>query len=153
MEINLICVGKIKEHYFVSGIEEYLKRMKPLANIRILEIKEFHHLDYDRNLKEEAILMLEILPKDAHIVTLEIEGKQKSSVELAELIENHYTYQSKPLYFIIGSSHGLDDEIKKRSHLALSFSKMTFPHQLMRLLFLEQIYRSLTIIHNQKYHK
>ena len=87
------------------------------------------------------------------MVTLEILGKELSSIEFSEYINNHYLYNNKNLTFVIGSSDGIDEDIKKRSDYKLSFSKMTFPHQLMRVIFLEQLYRALSIINNKKYHK
>ena len=152
MDIKLIVVGKIKEQYLVDGINEYIKRIKPFCNLNIIEIKEFNTDDISKNLSNERKLILDNI-NDDYVVTLEIEGKNINSKEMSDLISNHFVYSNKPLTFIIGSSDGLDNEIKKRSDYKLSFSKMTFPHQLMRLIFLEQLYRSLTIINNMKYHK
>ncbi len=153
IDINLIVVGKIKEKYLQDGIDEYLKRIKPFCNLKLIEVKESNFFETDKNLSSEASLILNYIKKDDYIVTLEIEGKMLTSVELAQKIESHYSYSPKTLTFIIGSSDGLSDEVKKRSDYKLSFSKMTFPHQLMRMIFLEQIYRALTIINNRKYHK
>ncbi len=153
IDINLIVVGKIKEKYLQDGIDEYLKRIKPFCNLKLIEVKESNFFETDKNLSSEASLILNYIKKDDYVVTLEIEGKMLTSVELAQKIESHYSYSPKTLTFIIGSSDGLSDEVKKRSDYKLSFSKMTFPHQLMRMIFLEQIYRALTIINNRKYHK
>ena len=153
IDINLIVVGKIKEKYLQDGIDEYLKRIKPFCNFKLIEVKENNFFETDKNLSSEASLILNYIKKDDYVVTLEIEGKMLTSVELAQKIESHYSYSPKTLTFIIGSSDGLGDEVKKRSDYKLSFSKMTFPHQLMRMIFLEQIYRALTIINNRKYHK
>ena len=153
IDINLIVVGKIKEKYLQDGIDEYLKRIKPFCNLKLIEVKESNFFETDKNLSSEASLILNYIKKDDYVVTLEIEGKMLTSVELAQKIESHYSYSPKALTFIIGSSDGLSDEVKKRSDYKLSFSKMTFPHQLMRMIFLEQIYRALTIINNRKYHK
>jgi 23S rRNA (pseudouridine1915-N3)-methyltransferase len=153
MDINVIVVGKIKENYLRVGIEEYKKRIKPFCNLQIIEIKEITTADSCKNLKEEAKAILNNIKKEDYVITLEILGNSLDSVELAKFIQNHYLYSSRVLTFVIGSSDGLDEEVKKRSDYQLSFSKLTFPHQLMRMLFLEQIYRSLTIINNQKYHK
>lgn len=153
IDINLIVVGKIKEKYLQDGIDEYLKRIKPFCNLKLIEVKESNFFETDKNLSSEASLILNYIKKDDYVVTLEIEGKMLTSVELAQKIESHYNYSPKTLTFIIGSSDGLSDEVKKRSDYKLSFSKMTFPHQLMRMIFLEQIYRALTIINNRKYHK
>lgn len=152
MDINLIVVGKIKEDYLVSAIAEYTKRIKPFCNLKITEIKESTTNDSVKNLNTEGEAILALI-KDDFVVTLEIEGKELTSVELAEKIEKHYSYQNKNITFVIGSSDGLSSKVKERSDYKLSFSKMTFPHQLMRVIFLEQLYRALTIINNMKYHK
>ena len=152
MNINLIVVGKIKEDYLESGISEYQKRIKPYCNLKIIEIKEINTLDTNKNLNMEADLILDNI-KDDYVVTLEIEGKELSSVEFSQMIERHYSYSDKVITFVIGSSFGLSNKVKIRSDYKLSFSKMTFPHQLMRVIFLEQLYRALTIINNIKYHK
>lgn len=153
MDINLIVVGKIKEKYLEDGIGEYLKRIRPFCNLKIIEVKESNTLETERNLANEAALILNNIKKDDYVITLEIEGEMLTSVELAQKINKHYSYSPKTLTFIIGSSEGLSVEVKKRSDYKLSFSKMTFPHQLMRMIFLEQLYRALTIINNRKYHK
>lgn len=153
MELVLICLGKIKEKYLTDAINEYTKRIKPFCNLKIIELKEINSNDDKKNLSIEAVDILNNISKDDYVVTLEIEGKMFSSEELSSFISNHYTYSPKRLVFIIGSSCGLDDSVKKRSDYKLSFSKMTFPHQLMRVIFLEQIYRSFMISTNHKYHK
>lgn len=150
---KLIVVGKIKEKYLEDAILEYSKRIKPMANLEIIEVKECNNYDMNRNLKEEAKLILNNINDNDYIVTLEIAGRELDSVEFSNFINNHYLYNNKTLTFIIGSSDGLDEEIKKISNFKLSFSKMTFPHQLMRVIFLEQFYRALSIINNKKYHK
>lgn len=153
MEIKLIVVGKIKESYLNDAIKEYLKRIKPFANLNIIEVKEHTYNDMYKNLKEEAKLILSNISSDDFVITLEIEGKELTSVELSEYISKHYLYNNKTLTFVIGSSDGMDESVKNRSNYKLSFSKMTFPHQLMRVIFLEQTYRALSIINNMKYHK
>ena len=153
MDINLICVGKIKERYLEDGISEYAKRIKPFCNLKITEIKESNFAETNKNLNQEATLILNSIKKDDFVITLEIEGKMLTSIEMAQLIEKHTSYSSRTITFVIGSNEGLSDEVKRRSDYKLSFSKMTFPHQLMRMIFLEQLYRSLSIINNKKYHK
>ena len=150
---KLVVVGKIKEKYLDDAILEYYKRIKPMANLEIIEVKECNNYDMNRNLKEEAKLILNNISDNDYVVTLEIAGHELDSVEFSNFINNHYLYNNKTLTFIIGSSDGLDEEIKKLSNYKLSFSKMTFPHQLMRVIFLEQFYRALSIINNKKYHK
>lgn len=152
MEINLVCVGSIKEKYLQLAIEEYLKRIKAFAKINIFEIKERNTTDALKNLKEEGKDILNIV-NDGYVITLEINGEQIDSISFSEEIDKYFLYNNKKLYFVIGSSCGLDNEVIKRSNKALSFSKLTFPHQLMRVIFLEQIYRLFSILNNNKYHK
>lgn len=153
IDIKLIVVGKIKEDYLDGAIKEYVKRIKPMANLNLIEIKECTYNESSKNLKDEAKLILANVSDNDYVITLEIEGKELSSVEFASLIEKHYSYNNKVLTFIIGSSDGMDESVKKRSNFKFSFSKMTFPHQLMRVIFLEQLYRALSINNNMKYHK
>lgn len=147
--IKIICVGKIKEKYLVSAIEEYKKRISKYTRLEIIEVPD----ESTGNIleKEQEHIMKYINDKD-YIITLEIEGNNISSIELSEKLEK--TFLNYPnITFIIGGSYGLSDNIKKISNYALSFSKMTFPHQLFRVLLLEQIYRSFKIINNESYHK
>ena len=149
--ITLITVGKIKEKYIKEGIEDYLKRLSKYTKIELIELED-EAFDKTKTLKKEAEKIIKKINPKSYIVTLEIDGKQISSPELSELIEKT-TITHSNITFIIGGSYGLDDEIKKISNYKLSFSKMTFPHQLFRLLFLEQLYRSYKIINNEEYHK
>lgn len=147
--IKIICVGKIKEKYLISAIEEYKKRISKYTRLEIIEVPD----ESTGNIleKEQEHIMKYINDKD-YIITLEIEGNNISSIELSEKLEK--TFLNYPnITFIIGGSYGLSDNIKKISNYALSFSKMTFPHQLFRVLLLEQIYRSFKIINNESYHK
>ena len=149
--IKIICVGNVKEKELSSLIQEYLKRISKYTKIEIVEVN-----DYDYNIKEtlkaEAdLIMKHVSPKD-YVVTLEIDGKELNSVEFAEKIRTTYITNSN-IDFIIGGSYGLDDTVKSRSNFKLSFSKLTFPHQLFRLILLEQIYRAFKIINNETYHK
>ena len=147
--IKIICVGKIKEKFFKDAIEEYVKRLSKYTKLEIIEVPD----ESTGNIleKEKEHIMKYINDKD-YIITLEIEGNNISSIELSEKLEK--TFLNYPnITFIIGGSYGLDDEIKKKSNFKLSFSKMTFPHQLFRILLLEQIYRSFKIINNESYHK
>ncbi len=153
MDVKLIVIGKIKEKYLVDGISEYLKRIRPYANINMIEIKELNSFESERNLIDEGKNVLKNISDNDYVVTLEIDGKMLSSVEFSEFISRHYTYNNKVLTFVIGSSDGLSLEVKNRSDYKLSFSKMTFPHQLMRMIFMEQLYRAFSIINNSKYHK
>ena len=153
MNIRLICVGKIKEKYLEDAISEYVKRLKPLCSFQIVELKEINSNYTKKDLIEEGRNILKNISDNDYVITMEIEGKELSSVDFSKLIEKHYTYDNKKMIFIIGSSCGLSDEVKARSDYKLSFSKMTFPHQLMRVIFLEQLYRAFAIINNIKYHK
>lgn len=150
--IKLITTGKIKEKYLKEAISEYTKRLSKYTKLEIIELNDY---DFDsKNIvleKEKEQILKHISDKD-YIVTLEIEGKQFSSTEFAEKINNIFINNSN-ITFIIGGSYGLHDDIKKKSNLALSFSKFTFPHQLFRVIFLEQIYRAFKIIKNESYHK
>ena len=152
MEINLVCVGNIKEKYLKMAIDEYKKRIQAFAKLNIMEIKERNSDDSIKNLKEEGIDILNVV-NDAYMITLEINGESVDSISFSEQIKKYFLYNNKKLYFVIGSSEGLSDEVKRRSNKALSFSQMTFPHQLMRVIFFEQIYRAFSIINNKKYHK
>lgn len=149
--ITIICVGKIKEKYIKIGIEDYIKRIKKYTKIEIIEIED-ESFDKIKTLKIEAEKIEKKLNKKSFIITLEIDGKQLNSVELSNLINNSITKYSD-ITFVIGGSYGLDDSIKQLSNYKLSFSNMTFPHQLFRLIFLEQLYRSYKILNNEVYHK
>lgn len=151
--IKIICVGKIKESYLDLGIKEYLKRLSAFTKIEIIELKEGNNIDITKTITSEGSNILEKINKDDFVITLEIEGKMIDSIELSKKINELYTYGNSNIIFIIGGSWGLDERVKVRSNLALSFSKFTFPHQLMRLILVEQIYRSFTIINNKEYHK
>lgn len=153
IDVTLICLGKIKEKYLVEAINEYTKRIKTLGNLNIIELKEINTDDSNKNLVEEGKNILKNINDNDYVITLEILGKELDSVSFSKLIENHYTYDTRKMVFVIGSSCGLSDEVKNRSNYKLSFSKMTFPHQLMRVIFLEQCYRAFAIMNNIKYHK
>lgn len=151
--IKIICVGKIKEDYLESGIKEYLKRIGAFTKTEIIELKEGNNIDILKTIETEGNSILEKICKDDFVISLEIEGKMINSVELSRKINDLYTYGKTNIAFIIGGSWGLSDKVKARSDFALSFSKFTFPHQLMRLILIEQIYRAFTIINNKEYHK
>jgi 23S rRNA (pseudouridine1915-N3)-methyltransferase len=159
MKIKIIAVGKIKDKYLSGGINEYLLRLTSYIKVHIIEVpdeKAPENLTVAQLKKIKATEGEKILAKispDDYIVGLAIEGRQKSSTALSEFFNHHMTYDGRDLVFIIGGSNGLSDVVLKRANLLLSFSKMTFPHQLMRLILLEQIYRSYKIIRNEPYHK
>ena len=149
--IKLICVGSIKENELTSLINEYLKRISKYTKIEIIEVPDYDY-DIKETLKKEGEQILKnVSPKD-FVVTMEIEGKELTSIELSEKIRTTLITNSN-IDFVIGGSYGLDESVKARSNYKLSFSKLTFPHQLFRLILLEQIYRSFKIINNETYHK
>ncbi|MBE5922355.1 MAG: 23S rRNA (pseudouridine(1915)-N(3))-methyltransferase RlmH [Lachnospiraceae bacterium] len=159
MKITLITVGKIKEAYFTGAIAEYKKRLGKYCNLEIVEVADEKTPDKasdaeeDLIKKKEAERILKHVRDDAYVITLEILGKQLSSTELADHIERLAVQGKSHIVFIIGGSLGLHESVSKRSDYKLSFSKMTFPHQLMRVVLLEQIYRSYRIINHEPYHK
>ena len=155
MNINIICVGKIKEKYIIDGIAEFSKRMQAFGKFKIIELKEIGN-DFDRNssILKEGISIKEALDKNkGYIILLDVQGQHFSSEEMSKKIETICINGSSTINFVVGGSYGVADEIKSISNLSLSFSKMTFPHQLMRLILSEQIYRWFSIISNIKYHK
>ena len=151
--IKIICIGKIKEKYLVDGINEYLKRCTPFSKINILELKEVNTLDDEKNRKEEGKEILSKISDEEYVISLEINGSNLSSTELASFINDKFTYGYPVITFVIGGSTGLSGDVIKRANYHLSFGKNTYPHQLMRLILMEQIYRSFMIINNHKYHK
>ena len=151
--IRIICIGKLKEKFLVDGVDEYKKRIEGFQKLQILELKEYNTSDISKNIENEGFEILEKVNSDEHIITLEILGKKLDSITFSRYLENQFTYGTSKITFIIGGSNGLSEEVKKRSNFRLSFSDMTFPHQLMRLILMEQLYRALTIIHHKEYHK
>lgn len=149
--ITIISVGKLKEKYLIDGINEYLKRLSKYTKVELIEVEDVS-FDKEKTLKEEARNIQKRLNLKSYIITLEIGGRELTSLELSDLI-NKTSINNSDITFIIGGSYGLDDSIKQLSNYKLSFSKLTFPHQLFRLMLLEQIYRSYKIINNETYHK
>ena len=153
MNITVISVGKIKEKYFTAAIDEYSKRLSRFAKLNIIEVADEKIPDNAEQIKEkEGNKILAKLPQNSFVVTLCIEGKEHSSEELAKKIAD-ISMTSSHITFIIGGSLGLSDTVKSKSALRLSFGKMTLPHQLMRVVLLEQIYRAFKINNNESYHK
>ena len=150
--IKLITVGTIKEKYLKDAIEEYTKRIKKYTNIELIEVKDEGLVEESKAISLEAEKIKKHLSPRDYIITMEIEGKQLTSEEFAEKL-NQIQIENSNIVFIIGGSYGLSDEIKQLSKLHLSFSRMTFPHQLFRVLLLEQIYRCYKILNNESYHK
>lgn len=159
MKISVICVGKIKEKYFRDAISEYEKRLSKYCKLEILEVQDEKTPDnaspaLEEQIKEkEATRILKHIKDGAHVITLEIKGQELSSEKLASRIELLGVQGKSHIQFIIGGSLGLSESISQIAHEKISFSKMTFPHQLMRVILLEQIYRSYRIISGEPYHK
>ena len=144
--IKIICLGKIKEEYLKKLISDYQKRISRYHRIEIIELNDYN------NLKKEANDILNHINNQEYVIALDIAGNTLSSIELAQKIDKTFLNHST-ITFIIGSSYGLDESIKKRANYRLSFSKLTFPHGLFRGMLLEQIYRSFKILNNETYHK
>jgi 23S rRNA (pseudouridine1915-N3)-methyltransferase len=159
INLSIIAIGRLKEKYLTEGVEEYAKRISKYAKLEIIELPDERNPSNDslseitKMIDTEGELILAKIPKDAFVITLEIEGAMLSSEALSSLIDKTTQYQSNRIIFIIGGSHELSEPVKNRTDMALSFSKMTFPHQLMRLILIEQIYRSLSILNHTSYHK
>ena len=150
--IKIITVGSIKEKYLKDAIEEYTKRLKKYTNIDLIEVKDEGLVEETKAIALEAEKIKKHLTTKDYIITMEIEGKQLTSPEFAEKL-NQIQIENSNIVFIIGGSYGLSNELKQMSKFHLSFSKMTFPHQLFRVLLLEQLYRSYKILNNESYHK
>lgn len=159
MKITVITVGKIKEKYFTMAIDEYTKRLSRYCRLEIIELQDEKTPDHSSealNLQikaKEGDRILTAIKDDAYVIALAIEGKMLDSVELSEKIESLGVNGTSHIAFVIGGSLGLDERVLQRADMKLSFSKMTFPHQLMRVVLLEQIYRAYRIISNEPYHK
>ena len=159
MKITVITVGKIKEKYLRDAVAEYVKRLSRYCKLEIIEVADEKTLDQASETVEEQIRdkegerILKCIRDDMYVITLEIGGKMLSSEELADKINMLGIQGQSSVAFVIGGSIGLGREVLKRSDYALSFSKMTFPHQLMRVILLEQVYRSYRIINGEPYHK
>ena len=159
MKLTILTVGKIKEKYLKDAISEYTKRLSKYCKLEIVEVDDEKTPDNASEVMEnmirskEAERILKHIKDDAYVITLEIGGKQLSSEDLAKKIEGLGLQGVSHIIFIIGGSIGLGNEVLQKSDFALSFSKMTFPHQLMRVILLEQVYRSYRIIKGEPYHK
>ena len=159
MKITIISVGKLKKKYLKQGIAEYTKRLSSYANVSIVELadekapKTLNEAEMELVKRKEGERILGAIQADTYVITLEIEGKQLTSEQLAAKLDELATYGKSKVAFVIGGSLGLSEEVMQRSDFALSFSKMTFPHQLMRLLLLEQVYRGFRINRGEPYHK
>ena len=159
MKITICCVGKIKEKFYSQAIEEHSKRLSKYCKLEIKEAADEKTPDsasdtVNRMIKEkEGDRLLSFIKDDSYVIALAIDGKMLDSVELSEKIDNLMLSGKSDIVFVIGGSLGLDKRVLDRADYKLSFSKMTFPHQLMRVILLEQIYRSFRIMKNEPYHK
>ncbi|AVR00933.1 23S rRNA (pseudouridine(1915)-N(3))-methyltransferase RlmH [Oceanobacillus iheyensis] len=159
MKITLVSVGKLKEKYLKQGIQEYMKRLSAYAKVDIVEVADekapenMSDAEMLEVKRKEGERILSHITQDTYVITLEINGKMLSSEQLAAKMDELATYGKSKIAFVIGGSLGMSEDVQKRSDLALSFSKMTFPHQVMRLILLEQVYRAFRINRGEPYHK
>lgn len=161
MNITILCVGKLKENYWKDAIAEYAKRLSKYVKFEIIEVEDEKMAEKDRGndtleqlaMEKEAIRMEKYIKENTHLVALAIEGKKYDSVAFSKKIENIGLSGSSHITFIIGGSLGIFDPLKRRCHDKISFSDMTFPHQMMRVILVEQIYRAYRIMNNEPYHK
>lgn len=159
MRITVVCVGKIKEKYFTMGIDEYSKRLSRYCKLEIIQVPDEKTPDNASEAEElmikkkEGERILKNIKDNAYVIALAIEGKMLTSEELADKIDKLGVGGDSHIAFVIGGSLGLDDDVLKRADYKLSFSKMTFPHQMMRMVLLEQVYRGYRILNGEPYHK
>ena len=158
MKITIVCAGKIKEKYLTAGIAEFMKRLKPFAQVEIREIHEEKMPDSPSDAEKEQVLtregekLLKLVPEGSYLFVLDVFGKEKSSEELAAFIDKLGLSGRSNITFLIGGAFGLSSEVRKAADELLSFSRMTFTHQMVRLLLVEQIYRAFKINRGEKYH-
>jgi len=159
MKIRVITVGKLKEKYLINGIKEYEKRLNGYCKVEMVEVPDEAIPDNASDNMEalikdkEAKKIVDKIKKDDYVIVLDLHGKQLDSIELSKYIESCMLHGKSTIDFVIGGSLGLGKEIIERADFRLCFSKMTFPHQLMKLILMEQIYRSFKIMRNETYHK
>ena len=158
MKIKIYCIGKIKEQYLKDGIGEYLKRISAYSNIEIIEVADSkvkdnpNSSDIEKAKTEEGERVLKLLKND-YLIGLDLNKKEQTSEEFAELLQSKFVEGGSNISFVIGGSYGLSDTLKKRCNTSISLSKLTFLHQMTRLILLEQIYRAFKILNNETYHK
>lgn len=159
MQIELIAVGKLKEKYLVAGIAEYSKRMRPYAKWNIREVADekapetMSEVEMEQVKNKEGERLLSLIRPDAYVIALDRLGEMWTSEQLSSRIEQQVTYGKSHIIFVIGGSLGLSDTVLKRANARLSFGKITYPHQLMRLILVEQVYRAFKIMRGEPYHK
>ena len=158
MRIKIYCIGKIKEQYLKDGINEYLKRISPYSKIEIVEVSDSkvkdnpNQADIEKAKNEEGELVLKLLKND-FLIGLDMNKQEFNSEDFADFLSKKIVEGGSSISFVIGGSYGLSDELKKRCNTSISLSKMTFLHQMTRLILLEQIYRAFKILNNETYHK
>ena len=158
MKITIVCAGKIKEKYLTAGINEFLKRLKPMAQVEILEVHEEKMPDNPSAAEKQQVLqkegekLLKLVPSGSYLFVLDVYGEELSSEELAERIDKLGVSGRSSLTFLIGGAFGLSREVRRAADMKLSFSRLTFTHQMVRLLLVEQIYRAFKINRGEKYH-
>lgn len=149
--IRIICIGKIKEKFYRDAIIEYKTRLTKYTKLEIIELPDYNY-DIKKTIKEESDNINKILNKNDYNILLDVNGVEMDSIELSQKIENTLISHSN-INFIIGGSYGVSDGLKEMCDMRLSFSRLTFPHQLFRIILLEQLYRSFKIINHEEYHK
>ena len=158
MKITIVCAGKLKEKYLTAGISEFLKRLKPMAQVEILEVHEEKMPDNPSAAEKEQVLqkegekLLKLVPSGSYLFVMDVYGEELSSEELAERIDKLGVSGRSSLTFLIGGAFGLSKEVRQAADMKLSFSRLTFTHQMVRLLLVEQIYRAFKINRGEKYH-
>ena len=154
IEINVISVGNVKEKYLQELIADYKKRISKYAKIELIELKDESNKINENVVKEtEGERILSSIKEGFYVILLDLRGQMLDSISLSKKLDEIATYHSSKIAFIIGGSFGVSEDVKKRANYMLSFSKMTFPHQLAKGMLLEQIYRSFKILNNETYHK
>ncbi len=154
MKITIITVGSIKEKFFLDAIKEYAKRISRFATLDIIEVQDESNNRDEKSVKQiEGERIIKKIPNSSYVICCDLKGKMLDSIELAKEIDEIYNYKSSNITFIIGGSLGLSKCVIDQADFLLCFSKMTFPHQLMRVILLEQIYRAFKINNNETYHK
>ena len=159
MKITILCVGKVKEKFYQEAIKEFEKRLSRYCKLSIIEVADektqerASETEISIVKEKEGERILKNIKDEGYVICLAIDGKQLDSVELSGKLDSLFVEGNSQIYFVIGGSLGLSDEVLKRADYHLSFSRMTFPHQLMRVILLEQIYRAFRISNNEPYHK
>jgi len=155
--IKIICIGKLKEKALNILVDDYLSRINPYTKISVDELKDYPNYDDEASnrlcIEKESKSILDKISKDDYVILLDLRGKYYSSIEISQLIDQASIYGSKNIVFIVGGSLGVDDNVLKRANAVWKLSNNTFPHGIVRMLVLEQIYRSYRILNNQNYHK